>query len=166
MLGSSLVRGLLATVVVVAALALLAVAAVWLLLILLAAGGVLWLNLLILPRLSRRLGLPRVALEVVLLLALGAMGWLLGGTSGLALAGLAWLVGIGLPRLGGAWLRSRLRIVGWTASRAEPTTRLGGRACPRCGLVSFAASDRCRRCGAPLEPEEPARPTLSDSRFD
>jgi hypothetical protein len=162
MLGSSLVRVLLVSVVVIAALALLALAALWLILVLLAAGGVLWLNLVIVPRLTRRLRVPRVALEVAVLLALGAAGWLLGGTTGLALGALAWLVGIGLPRLLGAWLPARVRIVGWATGSRRPTTPISARVCPRCGLVGFASRDRCRRCGTPLVPDHRTTPTLPD----
>jgi hypothetical protein len=162
MLVGSRVRGPLAYVVAIAALALLVVAAVWLALVLLAAGGVLWFNLVILPRLTRRLGVPRVALEVILLLALAAGGWLLGATSGVALGCLVWLVGIGLPRLVGAWLRARVRIIGWTAGHGQAAAPIPGRSCPRCGLITFLAGDRCRRCGTPFDSGHNARPALPD----
>jgi hypothetical protein len=162
MLVRSRLRGPLAYVVAIAALALLVLAAVWLALVLLAAGGMLWFNLVILPRLTRRLGVPRVAFEVILLLGLAAGGWLLGATSGLALGCLVWLVGIGLPRLVGARLRSRIRIVGRTAGHGEAAAPIPGRSCRRCGLVSFGAGDRCRRCGTPFDSGHDARPTLPD----
>ena len=162
MLVRSRLRGPLAYVVAITALALLMVAAVWLALVLLAAGGVLWFNLVVVPRLARCLGVPRVALEVILLLALAGGGWLLGATSGLALGCLVWLVGIGLPRLVGARLRARVRIIGWTAVHGKAAAPIARRSCRRCGLVSFGAGDRCPRCDTPFGSGRDARPALPD----
>ena len=72
-------------------------------------GAILWLNLVLLPRLARRLHVPGLVLELILLPLVAGPGWLIGGPTGAGLGGLAWLAGIGLPRLVGRRLRARMR---------------------------------------------------------
>jgi hypothetical protein len=92
-----------------AALVLLIAVAVWLAIALALVAAVVWLNLVLLPRLSRRLHVPRLPLDLACLVLLAAPGWLLGGTTGAALGALAWLAGVGVPRLVGQHLRARIR---------------------------------------------------------
>jgi hypothetical protein len=102
-------RAAVAVLVVLAVVALLVAIAVWVAIALGVVGAVLWLNLVLLPRLSRRLRAPGLVLELICLPAFGGAGWLLGGATGAALGALAWLAGIGLPRLVGWRLRARIR---------------------------------------------------------
>jgi hypothetical protein len=92
--------------VALAVAALLIAVAVWALIALALVGAVLWLNLVLLPRLSRRLHVPGPVLEVVLLAALAGPGWLVGRVPGAVLGGLVWLAGIAVPRLVGRRLRT------------------------------------------------------------
>ena len=122
------------------ALAALLAAAVWLATLVLVVGAAAWLNLVVLPRLARRLRLPRLALDVVGLAAILALGWLAGRTAGVAVAAGVWLVGVGLPRAFGWQLRSRLEPAGGHV--------IEGQACPRCGVIRFDSADRCPNCDA------------------
>ena len=81
----------------------------WLAALLAVVVAVAWLNLVFLPRMARRLRLPRLVLDVVCLALLGAVGWLLGGTTGLAAGAIGWGLGVGAPRLLGWRMRRRLR---------------------------------------------------------
>ena len=92
-----------------ALLALLIAVAVWVALALVVVGAVVWLNLVLLPRLARRLHVPGLALELSLLPVLAGPGWLIRGPTGAALGAVAWLAGIALPRLVGRRLRARIR---------------------------------------------------------
>ena len=94
---------LLALVVV----AVLIVVALWVALAVVIVGTVLWLNLVLLPRLSRRLRVPGLVLELALLPVLAGPGWAIDGPVGAALGALAWLAGVAVPRLIGRRLRAR-----------------------------------------------------------
>ncbi|MDQ6670909.1 MAG: hypothetical protein M3069_09200 [Chloroflexota bacterium] len=102
-------RGAALGLIALVALALLVVLAVWVAIGLGVLGGVVWLNLVLLPRLSRRLHVPVLAVEGVCLPLLGGSGWLLGGATGAVLGTLAWAAGVGLPRLAGRGLRARVQ---------------------------------------------------------
>ncbi len=82
-------------------------ALLWAAAVLAVLGFVLWLNARVIPRLARRLGVSRWVLDLLLLVALCAAGWLLGGVTGGIVGALVWLGGIGAPRAVGAWLRHR-----------------------------------------------------------
>ena len=88
-------------------------AILWLAALLALVIGVAWLNLVLLPRVARRLHLPRLVLDVACLVLLAGAGWLLGAENGLALGALGWLVGIGLPRALSRRYRQRLRTSQW-----------------------------------------------------
>jgi len=102
-------RAAVAALIVLAVVALLVVIALWVAITLDVVGAVVWLNLVLLPRLASRLHVPGLALELICLPVLGGSGWLLGGPTGAALGALAWLAGIGLPRLAGRRLRARIQ---------------------------------------------------------
>jgi hypothetical protein len=102
-------RAVVALLIVLGLAALLIALAVWVAIALAVVGAVLWLNLVLLPRLARRLRVPGLALQLLCLPFLGGLGWLAGGPKGAAFGALAWLAGIGVPRLAGRHLRARLR---------------------------------------------------------
>jgi hypothetical protein len=102
-------RAAVALLIVLAVVVLLVAIALWVAIALGVIAAVLWLNLVLLPRLARRLHMPGLALELICLPLLGGAGWLLGGPTWAALAALTWLAGIGLPRLAGRRLRARMR---------------------------------------------------------
>ncbi|HEY3062454.1 MAG TPA: hypothetical protein VGL99_26070 [Chloroflexota bacterium] len=84
-------------------------ALLWLALLLAALGVVLWLNVGIIPRLAWRLGVSRWVLDLIVLVALCAAGWLVSGANGATAGAVVWFIGIGGPRAVGLWLRSRVR---------------------------------------------------------
>ena len=90
-------------------LALLIAVALWVAIGLLVVGAILWLNLVLLPRLAGRLHVPGLVLELILLPLVAGPGWLIGGLTGAALGATAWLAGIAIPRLIGRRLRARIR---------------------------------------------------------
>ena len=90
-------------------LALLLAVALWVAIALILVGAILWFNLVLLPRLAQRLRVPGLVLELILLPLVAGPGWLIGGPTGAGLGALAWLAGIGLPRLIGRRLRARMR---------------------------------------------------------
>jgi hypothetical protein len=102
-------RAVLALVLALAVLVLLIAVALWIAVALTVVGAILWLNLVFLPRFARGLHVPVLALELTCLPLLGGIGWLLGGPTGAVFGALAWLAGIGAPRLVGRRLRARLR---------------------------------------------------------
>jgi hypothetical protein len=108
----------LALLLALAVLALILAVAVWLAIAVLVIGAVLWLNLALLPRLARRLRVPGLALELLLLPVVAGPGWYFGGPTGAALGATAWLASIAGPRLIGRRLRARLRTAG------SPPTRI------------------------------------------
>jgi hypothetical protein len=75
-------------------------------------GLVLWLNVGILPGLAWRVGVSRWVLDLLVLVALCAGGWLVSGVGGTTAGALVWLAGIGAPRAAGVWLRRRVRMHG------------------------------------------------------
>jgi hypothetical protein len=97
-------------------LTLLIAVALWVAIALVVLGGLVWLNIVMLPRLSRRLHLPRLALDLICLALLAAAGWLLNGPTGLTLGALAWLAGTAGPRLAANRLAARA-----AASARRPT---------------------------------------------
>jgi len=102
-------RGAVALVLGLALLALLVAVALWIAVALTVLGAVVWLNLVVLPRISRRLRVPRLVLDIVCLALLAGVGWLLGGPTGVGVGVLAWVAGIAAPRVAGRRLRARLR---------------------------------------------------------
>ena len=72
-------------------------------------GLVFWLNVAFIPRLARRLRVSRWMLDLFVLVALCAGGWLLSGVNGTIAGAVVWIGGIGAPRAIGAWLRQRVR---------------------------------------------------------
>jgi hypothetical protein len=72
------------------------------------------LNLVLLPRVARRLRIPRLALDLACLALLAGAGWLLAGTTGLVAGAIGWLVGIGAPRLVAHRLRDRVQVTAST----------------------------------------------------
>ena len=87
----------------------LVLALLWVAALLAVLGLVLWLNVRIIPRLARRLGVSRWVLDLLALVALSAGGYLVGGVNGTTAGAVVWLCGIGGPRTVGVWLRSRTR---------------------------------------------------------
>jgi hypothetical protein len=130
----------------------LVIALLWLALAIGALALVLWLHVVALPRLSARLHVPQLVLEVVLLCGLLGSGWLIGEATGAAIGGVVWVLGVGLPRVIGPRLRRRLQVVGRRAP-SSPASGGGGAlqgiGCPRCHLVSFDTAE-CPACGTPL----------------
>jgi hypothetical protein len=98
-------------------------AALWAAALLAVIGGVGWLNLVLLPRLAYRLHVPHLALAIVCLPVLAGVGWLLGGTGGAITGGVGWCLAIGVPRILGWRVRSRLRKPG---DLARPRVIEGG----------------------------------------
>jgi hypothetical protein len=84
-------------------------ALVWLAAVLAILAGVVWLNVVALPRLSKRLRIRKRILDVALLVILAGGGWLLNEAMGLGAGVVIWLAGIGAPRAAAAWLQWRLR---------------------------------------------------------
>jgi len=79
----------------------------WVGVLLVACGVVAWFNLMLLPRVARRLRVPEMALAIGLLPLLGIVGFVVGAVSGLA-AGIAiWAIGVALPRGLVRYLRRR-----------------------------------------------------------
>jgi hypothetical protein len=102
-------RAAVALLIALIVLAMLIALAVWVAIAVAVVGAILWLNLVVLPRLAVRLHVPGLALELILLPLVAGPGWLIGGPAGAGLGALAWLAGIGLPRLVGRRLRARMR---------------------------------------------------------
>lgn len=118
----ALVVLLLASAVAVALL----LALLWIALLVAALGVVLWLNVGIIPRLARHLGISRWVLDLLVLVALCAGGWLVTGANGASAGAVVWLGGIAAPRAVGVWLRSRVRAAGARHARvidADPRDR-------------------------------------------
>jgi hypothetical protein len=84
-------------------------ALLWSAVLLAVLGFVLWLNVGVIPRLAWRLGVSRWLLDVLVLVALCASGWLIGGANSATAGAVIWLGGIGVPRAVGVWLRRRAR---------------------------------------------------------
>jgi hypothetical protein len=110
-------RAAVAVVIGLVVLALLIAVALWVAISLAILGAVLWLNVVVLPRLSRRLRVPRIVLDLICLPVLAGAGWLLNGPTGAVLGALAWLTGIVVPQLVGRRLIARM-----TTARGGPTT--------------------------------------------
>ncbi|HLZ28973.1 MAG TPA: hypothetical protein VKV73_16785 [Chloroflexota bacterium] len=106
-----------AVLLALAVLALIIAVAVWLAIALAVVGAILWLNLVLIPRLAARLHAPRLVLELILLPLFAGAGWAIGGPTGAGLGATAWLAGIAVPRLIGRRLRARQR-------RAAPPGRI------------------------------------------
>ena len=104
-----------AVLLALAVLALIIAVAVWLAIALAVVGAILWLNLVLIPRLAARL--PACLLELILLPLFAGAGWAIGGPTGAGLGATAWLAGIAVPRLIGRRLRARQR-------RAAPPGRI------------------------------------------
>jgi hypothetical protein len=116
-------------------------------------GVVIWLNWRVLPGAASRLGVPRVALDALLLVGLAGGGWLLSGVTGSVVGGVIWLAGIATPRLAAMWLRWRMRRAVGAASAGtsnEPANVVVLETCPRLGLASANPSGLCPACGAEL----------------
>ena len=127
---------------------LLLAAMIWVLAGVAVLAALLWLDIVVLPRLANRLGMPRLVLDVSLLVALvGAGWWVAGATAGVA-AGVLWLVGLTASRVGRSWLRSHVRMT-VTGTSAAPMPMLLLAPCRQCGVASADAGDRCPACGAP-----------------
>jgi hypothetical protein len=90
----------------------------WVAALLAVLGLVLWLNVGVIPRLAWRLGVSRWVMDLLVLVALCAGGWLVGGVNGTSAGGAVWLGGVGVPRAVGSWLR-----------RPRRSTRLARSAC-------------------------------------
>jgi hypothetical protein len=146
----------------------LVIALLWLALAIGAFALVLWLHVVALPRLSTRLHVPQLVLEVLLLFGLLGGGWLIGEATGAAIGGVVWVLGVGLPRLVGPRVRRQLQVVRLQVSPAPTAPAPGGGAalqgiaCPRCNLVSFDTAN-CPACGTSLDADAPPRRPLSDS---
>jgi hypothetical protein len=87
---------------------------VWLAALLAIVIAVVVLNLVLLPRIARRLRVRRLVLDLACLALLAGAGWLLAGTTGLVAGGIGWLLGIGVPRLVGWRLRDRVQVTATT----------------------------------------------------
>jgi len=124
-------------------------AAIWVLAVLAVLGACAWLSLVVMPRVSARLGVHPVVLDTVLLVGLIGGGWWIAGAAGGAIGGLVWLGGVAVPRVGVKWLQSRVRVhvVGHPETRGQALLLLP---CPTCGVASADAGDRCPACGAAL----------------
>jgi hypothetical protein len=110
----------LALVVGVLFIALVLSAILWLAALLALVIGVAWLNLVLLPRVARRLRVPRLVLDLACLVLLGGVGWLLAAETGVVAGAVGWLVAIGLPRVLSRRYRDRLRTRTWpTQARDE-----------------------------------------------
>ena len=72
-------------------------------------GLVLWLNVGVIPRLARRLRVSRWILDLLVLVALCATGWLVNSATGATAGAAIWLFGIGAPRAFGVFLQRRVR---------------------------------------------------------
>src|SRR5688572_16557100 len=83
---------------------------VWLAVLLAVVIAVGWLNVVLLPRVARRLRVPRPVIDVACLILLAGVGWLLGGTTGLMAGAVGWLLGVAVPRLIGWRMRDRVQV--------------------------------------------------------
>lgn len=92
----------------------------WIGVLLAAVALVGWFNLLVLPRVARRLRAPQLVLAIALLPLLAAAGFVLAGLSGVLAGGAVWTVGVALPRA--VLWRLRGRLFGSRPARGE--TRL------------------------------------------
>jgi hypothetical protein len=111
-------------------------------------AGLLWLDMVVVPRLAYRLGVPRLVLDASLLVAVVGAGWWVAGVTAGVAAGALWLAGMTASRLGRSWLRSRVRLtVTSPSARSMPMLQLAP--CRQCGVASADAGDRCPACGAP-----------------
>jgi hypothetical protein len=124
-------RAVFALAIGLAILIMLVVVALWVAIAIGVLGAVLWLNLVLLPRLARRLFVPVLALELACLPLFTGVGYLIGRPAGAALGCLAWLAGIGVPRLVRRRLRARVRHAvpgsGTVIVIDSPVERLPGR---------------------------------------
>jgi hypothetical protein len=110
---------------------------VWAAALLAVLGVVFWLNVVIIPRLARRLAMSRWVLDLVALVALCAGGYLVGAANGTTAGALVWLGGIGAPRAFGLWLRRRVRFA----------------AAPRGMIIEGVSRQRPDRSQLPARPE-------------
>jgi hypothetical protein len=92
-------RATLAIVAVLVLLALLLVAFFWLAVLASVVAAVAAFNVLLVPRIARRLRIPEQAIVGGLLVILLGGGWLVGGPTAAAAGAVAWLVGVVGPRL-------------------------------------------------------------------
>lgn len=73
--------------------------------------GIVWLHLVLLPRLRRNLGISNLEIGLILLALLITAGWTVGQGSGGALVGLClWLLGFLAPQFGLQQLRGRVHL--------------------------------------------------------
>jgi hypothetical protein len=123
-------------------------AMIWVLAAAAVLAGLVWLDIVVLPRLAYRLGVPRLVLDVSLLVAVVGAGWWIAGVTAGVAAGALCLAGMAASRVGRSWLRSRVRLT-VTSPSATPMPMLLLAPCPQCGVASADAGDRCPACGAP-----------------
>jgi hypothetical protein len=148
-------------------LVLLATVLLWAALVLGVAATAAFLHLGYLPRWAGRLGISTWALVGLSAPPILLAGWLIGNVEGLVVGVVLWLVAMVVPRVA-LWYLGR-RLAGsvtearrrgtliqsgggtWQpAGRSERQSALVGVTCPGCALVSFAAEERCPRCGTSL----------------
>jgi hypothetical protein len=122
------------------------------------AIGLVALQLVLLPRLARRLGMALLLIVLILLPVCALGGWLaIGEATGPLVGAAAWAVLVGAPRvalvLAGRWLGRRA--AGWAhqVRTTEPPPPSGQIietvACPRCGRFRLAGpSEECPHCAA------------------
>lgn len=89
--------------------ALLLTALFWLGVLLAALAAVAWLNIFLLPNVSRRTRIPELILAIALLPIAAAIGLGLAGTGGIIAGCYIWVLGVAGPRLAMLQMRRRLR---------------------------------------------------------
>jgi hypothetical protein len=111
------------------ALVVLTVVLFWVGLLLALAVGLVLLNVLYLPRVAVRLGLPTAQLALWLLPVAAVVGFLIGGSTGAAWGAAGWLAVIAAPRLAIAYFGRRLRVSAtrWVELRGLPPQGQGER---------------------------------------
>jgi hypothetical protein len=77
-------------------------------------------NVVLVPRIARRLRVPELVIVGALLVVLAAGGWLVGGLTAAAAGVVAWLVGVVGPRLVLRRFRRRLEVAELRAQRGRP----------------------------------------------
>jgi hypothetical protein len=102
-------RALLVVLIAGAVAVALVLALLWMAALLAVLGLVLWLNMGIIPRLASRLRVSRWVLDLLVLVALCATGWLVNSATGATAGAAIWLFGIGVPRAFGVLLQRRVR---------------------------------------------------------